>query len=399
MQPNLFDTNSARPTSSRINASRTAMRPNAPATSSNVLNRSSNGTNPPPSSTQSQPIQSVMTSLSETAKASTKALQNIDLKILDPTRINWEKLKITTIKEMSSPYIIFIIISCILVVFLLCFIIYKIKNWYQTNANDYPVLLTLPVRGALYTHDLSTINKTTYYVLDREGVNYDGLKLPYPGNELSFLTEPKLMPELNNQVQFTVNFWMKIENYGQLSTGADKNYSILLAHNYTSVGQFQVCYDNNTNTIVVLVEITTPGGNPKTETYSVPNILLIQRWQMITIVLDNRDLDVYYNNTLSRSFHLNNVPELGVVNDWVLYPGKNEFVGLVSCVRYFDYAFNMNEVYRLHLWQKGEHPPQTSYYFWWTWYKGNTISSVYKTLVKDSNDFVKYSTFGVISKV
>ena len=118
---------------------------------------------------------------------------------------------------------------------------------------------------------------------------------------------------------------------------------------------------------------------------------------MITVVLDNRDLDVYHNDTLSRSFHLGNVPDLGVVvNNWVLYPGKNEFVGLVSCVRYFDYAFDMNEVYRLHLWQKGQQPPNTSYFLWWTWYKGNTFSSVYKTLVYDTDEFVKYSTMGII---
>jgi len=244
------------------------------------------------------------------------------------------------------------------------------------------------------------MGKTTYFVLDREGVNYEGLKLPYAGNELSFLTEPKLMPELNNQVQFTVNFWMKIENYGQLTTIGNENYSVLLAHNYGSRGQFQVCYNNNNNTIVILVQIKTDSGRSKTETYSVPNILLVQRWQMITVVLDNRDLDVYHNDTLSRSFHLGNVPDLGiVVNNWVLYPGKNEFVGLVSCVRYFDYAFDMNEVYRLHLWQKGQQPPSTSYFLWWTWYKGNTFSSVYKTLVYDTDEFVKYSTMGIIPKI
>ena len=323
--------------------------------------------------------------------------QNIDLKYLNPARIDWGKLKVTVMKGMSSPYIIFIIIACAISVFMLGFAIYKMVKWYQTNQNDYPVLLTLPVRGALYTHDPSTMGSTIYYVLDREGVNYDGLQLPYAGNEISFLQEPKLLPELNHGVQFTVNFWMNIENYGQLALTNKDSYTVLLAHNYNGVGQFQICYDTNNNTIVILVETKTTHGKQSTETYSIPDVLLVQRWQMITVVLDNRDLDVYYNKNLTRSFHLENVPYLGVANDWCLYPGKNEFMGLVSCVRYFDYAFNMNEVYRLHRWQEGEEPPKTSYYFWWTWYKGNSVSSVYNSLVKDTDDFVKYSTYGLYS--
>ena len=117
---------------------------------------------------------------------------------------------------------------------------------------------------------------------------------------------------------------------------------------------------------------------------------------MLTVVLNNRDLDVYRNAKLVQSFHLNNVPYLGTTNDWSLYPGVTPFGGLISCARYFDYAFNMHEVYRLHEWQKDQDVPYESFYAWWTWTPGNTFTSLYKYLIQDGNRFMKYTSFGML---
>jgi hypothetical protein len=266
---------------------------------------------------------------------------------------------------------------------------------YRNNVKRYPVLVTSPIRGANFTHHAATMDQRLFPVINREAVTNNGISLPYRGNELSFMQEAGYMPELNNQVQFTLNFWMKVENYSQRSRTGKEGYAILFAQNYGGTGQVQVMYDNSANALVVSVDTLVSDSNQdrrKPEVFRIPSILLLQKWQMVTIVLDNRDLDVYHNHKMTRSFHLDNVPYLGTSNAWSLYPGANEFVGMVSCARYFDYAFDMHEVYRLYIWQHNQKIPYESYYTWWTWYQGNVLTSLYRNIVKDTQYFRRYRT-------
>lgn len=285
-----------------------------------------------------------------------------------------------------------IVVLAVTLVGLVClvFFIYRLFVLFEKNITEHPVLLSSPIRGAHFTHLPSTMEQTMFPVVDRQKTENKGVMLPYRGNELSFVQEPRELPELNHQVHFTLNFWVKIENLPQLNQACAANFAKLFvqdrynrASNYDSgLGSFAVMYDVTNNDLLVSVDHKASNGNVQSQAFRLPNTMLIQKWQMVTIVLENRDLDIYHNSVLARSFHLDNVPYL-VNNHWRLFSGKTPFVGTVSCARYFDYAFNSHEVYRLHDWQKGQDVPYESYYWWWSWYRGNSLTALFRTVQKD----------------
>jgi len=285
-----------------------------------------------------------------------------------------------------------IVVLAVTLVGLVClaFFIYRLFVMFEKNITEYPVLLSSPIRGAHFTHLPSTMEQTMFPVVDRQKTENKGVMLPFRGNELSFVQEPRELPELNHQVHFTLNFWVKIENLPQLNQACATNFAKLFvqdrynrASNHDSgLGSFAVMYDVTNNDLVVSVDHKAHNGNVQSQVFRMPNTMLIQKWQMVTIVLENRDLDIYHNSVLVRSFHLDNVPYL-VNNHWHLFSGKTPFVGTVSCARYFDYAFNSHEVYRLHDWQKGQDVPYESYYWWWSWYRGNSLTALFRTVQKD----------------
>lgn len=321
-------------------------------------------------------------------------LQNIDLSYLDPSKIDWNNLNPRMMESMTKTQTIVTLVVSIIAILLVVLMIYNMVIMFQNNLLYYPVLLTSPIRGAHFTRMPSTMEQHMSPVIDRKATQYQGIKLPYGGNELSFLQEPQLMPYINNQVQFTLNFWVRIENLPQLNKSCTTNFSKLFVQdvqntstNNTGNGRFAVMYDVTNNNLVVSVNILIHGDTRdhiKSQVFTVPHMLLIQKWQMVTIVLENRDLDVYHNTKMVRSFHLENVPHL-VNNYWRLYPGKVPFVGTISCARYFDYAFDSHEVYRLYQWQNGQDVPYESYYMWWSWYKSNIFTKLYRTLRNDEH--------------
>ena len=297
--------------------------------------------------------------------------------------------------QMTKRQAIFALAATLFGLVLFVFFIYHAFVMFEKNFVQYPVLLSSPIRGAHFTHLPSTMEQTLFPVVDRLKTNHKGVVLPYRGNELSFIHDAYELPDLNNQVQFTLAFWVKIENLSQLNQSCASTFAKLFvqgryrdASNQDSgLGSFAVMYDVTNNDLVISVDHQKRTGSNahstvQSQVFHVPNTMLIQKWQMVTIVLDNRDLDIYHNNALVRSFHLDNVPYL-VNNHWRLFPGKTPFVGTVSCVRYFDYAFNSHEVYRLHYWQRGQDVPHESYYWWWTWSRGNTLTALYRTIQKD----------------
>ena len=303
---------------------------------------------------------------------------------LDPRSI---KIKMT-----KKQAIIVLALTLVGLVLLVVFV-YLLFVMFVKNNVEYPVLLSSPIRGAHFTHLPSTMEQTMFPVVDRKHTDNKGVLLPYRGNELSFVHEPRELPELNHQVHFTLNFWVKIENLSQLNQPCASNFAKLFvqdrynrASNHDSgLGSFAVMYDVTNNDLVISVDHLKHSASANTvqsQVFHVPSTMLLQKWQMVTVVLENRDLDIYHNASLVRSFHLDNVPYL-VNNHWRLFSGKTPFVGTVSCARYFHYAFDSHEVYRLHEWQKGQDVPYESYYGWWSWYSGNSVTALLRTVQKD----------------
>ena len=255
---------------------------------------------------------------------------------------------------------------------IIIFIIIGLVKLYNYNLNNYPVLLTKPIRGGDFIPYTLNKYKKINPAIDRT-TSTIGIKLPYRDNDLLFLTERHPLPKLNNQVQFTISFWMKVENLSIVN----ETPTILLSQNGN---QFQVQYDIANNTLIVQIQIkntiSAVSGQNKL-TFKIPNIIKIQSWQMITIVVDNRYLDIYNNNLLQRSVFLSNVPYL-TNNEWRLFPGEIPFLGTLTCIRYFNYAFNEHEIIRLYKWYNPRFPTN-SYLFWWTWFQGNAFTALFNS--------------------
>ena len=330
----------------------------------------------------------------DTLGASIKAKLAGLAEAIDPRNVDLSALR-THLPKLPQMSAMAMLTIAIVVIAALLISVYYIVRLYRTNVRDYPVLLSDPIRGANIGTTASRQSLPTYPVIDRDYTRYDGITLPYRANDIALMDEPQRMPPPNHSVEFTLNFWLRIENFQYNNPtgtkGALESYTELFRQNPTT-RQFRVLYDATDNTLVIAVHIRSKQGLPHTpgtptpqtrrvEVFRVPRVLLIQEWQMVTLVLENRDLDVYHNGKLYRSFHLANVPDL-VGNEWRLFPGQVPFTGMVSCARYFHYGFNAHEVARLYRWLDGKPVPREAYFFWWTWYRGNSFTALFDNFQK-----------------
>lgn len=305
---------------------------------------------------------------------------------VDPRNVDWTALQ-THLPALPHTSPTAILVAALVGISALIVSVYYIVRMYRWNERYCPVFLSDPIRGTNITTMPSRTSLPIYPVVDRKATEYKGIRLPYRANDLALIDTPKPLPELNHSVEFTLSFWLRVENYqnnNPNNRALVDQYPQLFVQN-PDTRQFRVMYDATNNALVFAVNIRTKLGTgvgssgkqvERTEVFRVPDVVRVQEWQMVTVALNNRDLDVYFNGELHRSFHLANVPDL-TDNAWRLYPGEVPFTGMVSCVRYFHYGFNTHEVARLHKWQRNQDIPRASYFWWWTWYRGNSFTALF----------------------
>ena len=260
-------------------------------------------------------------------------------------------------------------------------IIYLVVALYYRNLWHYPPLLATPIRGDTFdTYPNEFPYKKPHPVVDRSD-STDGINLPYTKNALAFLPDRVIMPIPNPKNRHSVALWIKAENLADNHT-QDARYAYLLAMHYRVANagdsddptNLAIMYNGHQNELVVRVKIRSQLG--EMQEFHVPNVLKIQTWQMITVVLDNRNLDIYIDDVLHRSFFLANVPMIET-NMWSLFPGEVPFRGTLTCVRYFDYALNHHEIKRIHARTKSKDIPSMSFLRWWTWTRSNAFTRLF----------------------
>jgi hypothetical protein len=245
---------------------------------------------------------------------------------------------------------------------------------YQTNLRERPVLLTIPIRGDDY---FVQGRRKKFKIVNRNENGGRGIPLPFVGDELVWRRNRPPMPSFNQRVQFTVCFWAKVDN---LTTQYDTvKYASILTMGRKQ--QFEISYNFYAN--MLKLRVVTKDPKKRDLVYSTPNFFALQRWQLVTVCVDNRRIDVYRDRELIASYVLTNVPifrggpDVTNNNHWRLFAGDVPFTGVVSCVRFFEYPFTNHDVHRylLHTSADGE-PPTYPYFTWWTWYRSNALSDV-----------------------
>lgn len=281
--------------------------------------------------------------------------------------------------ERSNMIIVFKLLAYVFLGLLLVYAVYRVYQLYLINLRRRPVLLTVPIRGADYFLEG---RRRKYPIVDR--TDGDGIPLPYANDELVWRRNPPPeMPSLNKRVQFTIAFWTKIDN---ITTQYDtQKYSSLLTMGRRE--EFEISYNSFSN--MLRLRVATKDPKRRDLVYSTPNVFKLQRWQLVTIVVDNRIINVYLDRKLISSHLMTNVPIFrrgGVPSDvdyasnnnkWHLFRGDIPYPGIVSCVRFFDYPFNRHDVNRYHsATSGGGEAPVYPFFTWWTWYRGNAVSDL-----------------------
>lgn len=205
-----------------------------------------------------------------------------------------------------------------IVLFVVAFLATLVRWNYRQN----PPLLFKPVL------DGDMVSSHVYHLTQDDRIN--GILLP---------TDPSFsMPVLPQSNEFTINFWMKPENQANAR-------SVLLQRGLSSnPASFVISYDALTSDLIIAVHvILQPVMKENVQEFRVSNQIMIQRWNMVTVALKNRSMDVFVNGNLVQNETLLNVPYLmvGSSDRWVLLQNpepENMFFGMVSAVRYFNSA-------------------------------------------------------------
>jgi len=192
-------------------------------------------------------------------------------------------------------------------------------------------------------------------VLTQENIalQEDGSKLPYKqlicmeniGNPL-----PKL--------EFGYSFWLYIDNIG---SSANWEASYMKSKNILNRGNSpSILYVPLNNSLVIKIKT----GVMNTEEFVLKKALNSQKWINVCVSLDNRDLDVYLNGELNRSFKLKEVPKLNF-NDIAIFDGGNIYAK-IAILRYFNYPLYPQQVKSIYDKHKRQTPPKENM-FWWFW--------------------------------
>jgi hypothetical protein len=153
--------------------------------------------------------------------------------------------------------------------------------------------------------------------------------------DYKFKVKSEKIPDIPNKLVFSYSFWLYIDNIG--SDGNWEKYNgnknILNRGNSPSFS-----YKPKNNSFII--DIVTGSQNP--ETFILKEILKNQKWVHICVVLDTRNLDVYIDGKMNRSFIIKEVPKLNV-NDIKIFDGNNIYAK-ICYLRYFNYILTPNEI-------------------------------------------------------
>lgn len=187
--------------------------------------------------------------------------------------------------------------------------------------------------------------------------------VPNDPKERSYVNIPRSYNE-ENGVEFTYQFWMLIESWkvrpNQLKHIFHKGNKITKdpssADDYTFkiplLNAPGVYLDKDINQLLVVMNTFKNPGRKNTdkdnkgeeeedELLKIPNIP-INKWVMISIVLEGQLLKVYKNGYLQASKMLTSYPRQNSAPIWI--NDMNGFSGFVSKFRYYNYAVEQSEI-------------------------------------------------------
>ena len=166
------------------------------------------------------------------------------------------------------------------------------------------------------------------------------------------------IPKSLNKIQCTYSIWLYLENTPENAfrkNGFNSFYPIFEKKTHsTNMGSPGLYYRPKDSKIMVSIKTTNDNE------FIVKSIIL-QKWNNIVIVIEDRNMDIYINGKLYRSFFQNNVIDLG---DSDLSISKtNSIYGSISYFRYFNSALNPDTV--KYIYNQVNHKLPSKPNLWW----------------------------------
>ena len=202
--------------------------------------------------------------------------------------------------------VILVLILCVVLFYVIRYFINRYQNYYVSS----PYLLNGTKNGKhanVVSQDPNSVN----YIPMKRSDNRDG-------------------------VEFTYDFWILIESY-EYKTGEWKH--VFHKGNSTSMPNRApgVYLHPNKNSMRVYMNTL---NNPF-EYVDIDNLPL-RKWLHMSVVLKNKDLNIYVNNHLKTTKKLDSLPRQNQGDFWMNINGG--FEGYLSNVRYYSYAISFDEI-------------------------------------------------------
>lgn len=204
-----------------------------------------------------------------------------------------------------------IILIAIILLIILCYLIFKFIKARKNN----PILVRDLVDGTSNNNNV-----------DEDGNNYS----------YKISIDSSSIPTIENSLIFGYSFWIYIDNVGgsgNWGSSYDKDKTILNRGDSPSIN-----YIPRDNSLVIKIKT----GGENIEKFVSYKALRTQKWNHVCVVLDNRNLDVYVDGKMIRSFILKEVPKLNT-NDIYIFDSGNIYAEL-SYFRYFTTLLTPKDV-------------------------------------------------------
>lgn len=162
--------------------------------------------------------------------------------------------------------------------------------------------------------------------------------LTSPNRLLNMFNEsPKKLSTLSIKLEFSYLMWIKVFNIpGNESWNEDFRLpKILLNRNYAPI----ILYLPESNKLRVGVQTN---NEDQLTFYEIPDFFRLQKWEFLGVCLQERNLDIYLNGELNRSFVLPGVPYLNTSQIY-LFPNYG-FYARVSLILYFTNCLSPDEM-------------------------------------------------------
>ena len=184
-----------------------------------------------------------------------------------------------------------LIFAIIIIIVVFIYLIYK----YRFARNNNPILVKGVVSGTAKTNEY----------------NEDGNSYSY-----KYSINSETIPDMGESLIFGYSFWLYIDNIG---SSGNWESSFMEEKQIINRGDSpSIYYKPKDNTLIVKIKT----GEDNLETFVLNKVLQSQKWLHICVVLETRNLDIYIDGKMNRSFILKEVPKLNN-NDIYIFDSGN----------------------------------------------------------------------------